>query len=518
MEGGIEDIADLVRNLDITDHTLQNRGQERKSATHHHLASLQTDVDKLMRLTSTVNLRVQSINNSASTDATSSEGLSETCSLHEDLKNFTSITRNLQSTIETLTAATERSIIKRLKSYGSHGGTIDKLLLHFDKQIQAIVREALDHTNDHEILWKVAEECYNQATHPSGNLDADDYFVPLEEACLESPFDPDFESEEYYEHENRLDVDEDYAAASKDQVSRRFDALGKDRQSWPDFWITVLNQVPDGPTLFDPPRSEHMQSLDLDPAPPYLFRTFGVASSGRNDDSVIASTASVSGTPDSFRIDLLSLERDRATELLHQHLTKSCFDGEVSDNLMSWTSSLLFAVQYAIWRARIRKCPLSDIKICIVDTRKFPKGQFVRDLWLLKAYHATATATGGEIQKFSHFRLEKEDFYNGEYLSQGRVNHAGRSCVVSLQQLLDAGLSQLYPEFQDAEGGRQWPNRVRELRQSWSVQQATTDREIQLAYQVACKCCANFEPSEIASILLAFKNRKSLWETDLDGE
>lgn len=38
--GGIEDIAGLVRNLDMTDDTLQNRGQERKRTTHHHLVSL----------------------------------------------------------------------------------------------------------------------------------------------------------------------------------------------------------------------------------------------------------------------------------------------------------------------------------------------------------------------------------------------------------------------------------------------------------------------------------------------
>lgn len=102
--------------------------------------------------------------------------------------------------LEKLTAATERSVIKRLKTYGSHKGTIDKLLLHFDEQIKAIVWEVLNHTNGHEVLWKVAKECYNEFTRLSGNLDADDYIDPLEQACLKWPYDPDFESEEYYGH------------------------------------------------------------------------------------------------------------------------------------------------------------------------------------------------------------------------------------------------------------------------------------------------------------------------------
>ncbi|KIW22040.1 uncharacterized protein PV07_12558 [Cladophialophora immunda] len=509
MEGGIEGIADLVRNLDITGDTFENRGQERKRSTHNHLVTLQTTVDKLIRLTSTITLQAQSIN-SLSNDANSSGVLSEAYSLHEGIKKLTSITHNLQTTVETLTEATERSVIRRLKTYGSHTGTICELLLHFDDQIKGIVREVLNHTNGREVLWKVAEECFNQATRLSGNLDANDYFDPLEESRLQWPYDPDFESEEYYEHENRLSVDEDYAAAFKDQISRRFDARSKDRQSWPDFWITVLTKVPHGPTLFYPPASLCMQSLNLDAEPPYLFRTFDEVSSGRNDDSVVASTASVFSPQDSSRTDLLGLERHRATELLHQHLTKSCFHGKVSDNLMSWSSSLLFTVQYAIWRARIRKCPRSDIKICIVDTRKFPKGQFVQDLWLIRAYYATAADIGGETQRFFRFRLENENFYNGEYLSQGEVNHGGRSCVISLKQLLDAGLSQLYPEFEEPRGSEKWPHRVMELRQSWSAEQVTTDREIQLAFGVARKCFAEFEPSEIAPILLTFKNRNSL--------
>ena len=510
MEGGIEGIEGLVRNLNIADDATQSRGQEGKRSTHDHLVSFHTSIHMLMQTTNAITSRAQSIKSLAD-DANPSDGLSttEVCSLHEGMKKLTEVTRNLQTTIDVLNEATERSVLIRLRSYGGRSGTVvGKILSHFDKQIKAIIREVLNHTSDHEVLWKVAEECYNQATSPSGKLDADEYFIPLEEACLEWPYDPDFESEEYYEHENRLVMDEGYAAALQIKGDRISDARMKDRQSWPAFWITVLNNTPGGPTLFYPPAGLYMQSLRLDTVPHYLFRTFDEASSGRNDGIVVASTASIYGPHKRSRTDLLTLERPTATKLLYEHLTKSCFAGEESDNLMSWTSSFLFAVQYAIWRAGFRGCSPSVIKICVVDTRNFPKGQFVQDLWLLRAYHATAKGIGGEIRRFFDFRLENEEYYNGEYLSQGELNHAGRSCVVSPRHLLDAGLLQLYPEFGDARGSEKWTKRVLELRQNWSVEQVTTDQEMKLAFKMADNCFAAFSPSEIACILLTLKNRK----------
>ena len=509
METGIEDIAGLVRDLNID--TPQDRGQEPLRSTCSHPVSLQDAIHMLIQSTNTITSQAQSVKSLAD-DANSSGNLpiTEVCSLREGIKKLTNITFNLQSTIDALNEATERSVIIRLRSLGGQSASIVfEILSHFDEQIKGIVREVLNNTRDRDVLWKVAEECYNQVISPSGNLHADDYFVPLEEARLGWPYDPDFEDEEYYEHENRLDVDEDYAAAFQKQVEHRSEVRRKDWQSWPEFWIRVLSNSPAGPTLFYPPASLNTKSLNFDAVPQYLFRTFDKASSGRNDESVIASIASIIGSHESSRTDILTLERHRATELLYTHLKKPCFDGEESDNLMSWTSSLLFAIQYAVWRLRVRRWRPSDIKICAVDTRNFPRGQFAQDIWLLKAYHATAKRLGKKpIPSFFDFRLEKEDFYNGEYLSQGAVNHTDRSCVVSLEHLTQAGLFQLYPEFEDARGSEKWTLRVLGLRQNWSVEQGTTDREIQLALRVGRNCFTQFELSDIASILLTFKNRK----------
>jgi hypothetical protein len=80
--------------------------------------------------------------------------------------------------------------------------------------------------------------------------------------------------------------------------------------------------------------------------------------------------------------------------------------------------------------------------------------------------------------------------------------------MVSLERLMQAGLSELYPEFEDPGGRKQWTNRVRDLRQMWSAEQGTTDREIDLALAIANTCFSQFNEIDIASALLTFKNRK----------
>lgn len=337
METGIEDIAGLVRNMNIANNAPEDHGHQPLRSKCNHPVSLQDAIHMLVQSTNPITSQAQSVKSLAD-DANSSGNLplTEVCSLREGVQQLTNITFNLQSTIDALNEAMERSVIIYLKSLGSQCETnVLKIFSHFDKQIRDIVRDVLNKTSDREVLWKVAEECYNQVISPAGNLHADDYFVPLEEACLEWPYDPDFESEEYYEHENRLDVDEDYAAAFQIRTEYRFEARRKKRQSWPDFWIKVLNNSPAGPTLFYPPVSFNNQSLNFDVIPQYLFRTFDEASSGRNNESVIASIASNIGSQKSSRTDLLTLESDRATKLLHMHLTKDCFDGRKTDNLMS---------------------------------------------------------------------------------------------------------------------------------------------------------------------------------------
>lgn len=132
----------------------------------------------------------------------------------------------------------------------------------------------------------------------------------------------------------------------------------------------------------------------------------------------------------------------------------------------------------------------------------------MRDVSFIEAYREAAEQLEGSASQFFDFRLNTSDYYNGEYLSQGAVNHSGRSCMMSLERLIDAGLFQLYPKFENAEGNRRWAKRARELRQIWSAEQETPDREIRLALQIARDCFAQPGRVNIASILLCFKHRK----------
>lgn len=296
-------------------------------------------------------------------------------------------------------------------------------------------------------------------------------------------------------------MDEGNAAMFKEKAERRLEARRIGRESWQEFWLRVLNNSPTGPTLFCPPAGFRLHFLGFDTVPHYLFRTFDEASSGKNDENMIASIVR-SGSHIRGKTDILTLGRGEATSLLCEHLTKRCFSGAEDDNFMSWTSFLLFAIQYAIWRLRNHRCQPSDIKICAANANKFPLGQYARDISLLEVYHATAEETGGETQSFFNFRLKNEDYYNGEYLSQGSLSHTGRSSVVSLERLIRAGLYELYPEFEDPKGSELWTERVLELRQIWSKEQETSDRDIKVALGVGRTSFTQLEPLEVASVLL----------------
>jgi hypothetical protein len=100
--------------------------------------------------------------------------------------------------------------------------------------------------------------------------------------------------------------------------------------------------------------------------------------------------------------------------------------------------------------------------------------QSLRDVSLIEAYREAAEQMEGSTSRFFEFCLNTSDYYNGDTLSRGAVNHSSRSCMMSLERLIQAGFFQLYPEFEDAEGRKKWAKRVRELRQIWSTEQETS--------------------------------------------
>lgn len=103
-----------------------------------------------------------------------------------------------------------------------------------------------------------------------------------------------------------------------------------------------------GPKLFWPyPDDKGVEELPV--VPRYLFRAFDASSSGLSDGDVVASTASMFSKAGVSRSDILSLGLEDRAERLLAHLTKPCFGGgDHTDDLMSWSSSMLFVLQYAI--------------------------------------------------------------------------------------------------------------------------------------------------------------------------
>jgi hypothetical protein len=418
------------------------------------------------------------------------------------LKRSAEITR----TAHVLEDSAVSCIKSRLMSHPDAQG-VRKLLLHFESELERVIKKSYEDAEwGQASMVEILQACHIEAS--SGSLRVEDYFDSLYEAACESPYDPDLESEAYYDHENRLLVDEGYAEAEGMRKTRRQEEQMKNEmgthRAWIGFWVRLLHLCQGGPTLFWPyPRVDG--SEDLPNVPRYLFRTFDIDSSGKSDKDVVASSASMH-LGELSRKDLLSFELDSRAAKLGAHLSKTCFGtADCSDNLMSWSSSMLFVLQYAIWRWSKGRLHPADIYICALDTTKFPRGQFARDTWLLQQCRRDQN----ELPSIAKaLRLRKLGYDNGEYLSQGLLIHQNRSAVTTLEDLIKSGLHELYPEFKDPNGNQMWTNRVHDLRSAWAQPQSTSNEELETASRIATTCFRGLPARELATCLLTLKNRK----------
>ncbi|KAH8175679.1 hypothetical protein LIA77_04097 [Sarocladium implicatum] len=420
--------------------------------------------------------------------------------------------RTITSIAEDFEHAIEQRIVSHIASFAGQTEMEQELLQHLDFALRNVARRTLRVSCGGNIIREAVVACYREFHVPSSTTIFDGYFDALDEPQINGASDSDYESEQHREHENRMPVDDAYAASYETRTEReeqdRADRRKEYERTWIDFWTKVLHGSFESPLLFDP-RANPSLKYHLTGFPRYLFRTFDQRSSGRTDDLCVASSASHSSTSSS--VDLLSLPPKEAAGLLHSHLDKS-LSGEAweRDNLISWSSSLLFAFQYAIWRCEkgpSRKSATKaqkSVKICVIDTRGYRNGQFARDKSLLQAFPQEARGNP-EVESFWNLRLRHD---NGEFLSQGVLIHAGRSCTVSLQQLARAGLYSLYPEFGEQEEDSHLTDRVKELRDQWSSEHTTSRREIRLAVGIARECFSGFEPLDMALMLLTLKKRK----------
>ncbi|CVK91794.1 uncharacterized protein FPRN_09628 [Fusarium proliferatum] len=347
---------------------------------------------------------------------------------------------------------------------------VNDLLEHFKKPIENITQRVIETSGSEGVLRKIAQECYHQATSPAGELNPDDYL-----------------------------------ATSKWAESKAR------REIWIKFWTRSLCDCPGGPTLFQP--KEESVTKSSTQLPWHLFRAWDNNSTGANAEDVIASIRSKYDNENRHNIDIFSMDYQEASEMLHHHLDKGPVYSRVTDNLVSWSSSLMFVIQYANYRfCGCWNKQKEDVYICAVDTTKFPRGQFASDKWLLN-WFSNATLSEEE-NSFRKFRLRRTDYDNGEYLSQGKLHIEGRSCTFSLRELKDSGLWDLYPEFniddvnRDPEVRTKWTNYVKKLRWSWQFTKKTTKAEVQCALGIAQKCFPGFDHDDMALLILSFRERK----------
>ncbi|KAK1948797.1 hypothetical protein LY78DRAFT_708518 [Colletotrichum sublineola] len=152
---------------------------------------------------------------------------------------------------------------------------------------------------------------------------------------------------------------------------------------------------------FCPPEDVKRTLKSLNDTPRYLFRVFTPNSSGITDRSWTKAMDARHRAVD-HQIDLFARANKRqVADMIYTHL--NWYEND-SDNLVSWTSSLLFVLVYIFYlRANIRNgSAFENISLCIMDTTCFPTGSF-------------------ETLRSKKHSSWLGHFYFGEYLSQGAL-------------------------------------------------------------------------------------------------
>jgi hypothetical protein len=134
--------------------------------------------------------------------------------------------------------------------------------------------------------------------------------------------------------------------------------------------------------LFQP--DEDTQQL-LDDIPRYLFRIFTPHSRGETN-SIWAKSMDATDKSPRYEVDIFSRhDKHSIAGMVNRHL--GWWRGP-EDNLVSWASSLLFALVYIfhLHANNTDKSPFDKISLCIVNTSHFPRGTFIQDMGLINAY------------------------------------------------------------------------------------------------------------------------------------
>ena len=204
--------------------------------------------------------------------------------------------------------------------------------------------------------------------------------------------------------------------------------------------LTALGLSTSEELLFCPSGNKEWLSRTFHEIPRYLFRVYTLKSKGETTTSWARSMAAANAVSNS-RIDIFDRDDKLVARMLRQHLR---WREGPDDNLVSWTSSLLFALVYIFHlHANSRDgSDFNEIFLCVIDTTKFATGTFLRDMELIKAYRSH-DASLGDLEK-----IRLRGFYFGEYLSQGALKIQDKCKIVPASAMIEHGLLSLRPDFE----------------------------------------------------------------------
>uniref|UniRef100_A0A093USF3 DUF7587 domain-containing protein n=1 Tax=Talaromyces marneffei PM1 TaxID=1077442 RepID=A0A093USF3_TALMA len=253
---------------------------------------------------------------------------------------------------------------------------------------------------------------------------------------------------------------------------------------------------------FCPPDNVERRREKFDEVPRYLFRIFTPKSQGTTNEVWTKSKdarSSVRSKVATSMIDIFARDnKEETAAMLYRHLR--WWKGP-DDNLVSWTSSLLFALIYIFnLHANSRDgSAFEDIYLCIIDTSNFPEHVFLRDMDLIRAYRSV----NQDLRNFESLRMRKRRgfsgyFYFGEYFSQGALKIKDKCQIVSSRRLIEHGLYCIRPEFRNFANWKRmenppWANPTVELREGFYC---TNDKSKEISaeqLQVALNIAQVFE-------------------------
>ncbi|OOQ89241.1 hypothetical protein PEBR_16992 [Penicillium brasilianum] len=180
--------------------------------------------------------------------------------------------------------------------------------------------------------------------------------------------------------------------------------------------------------VFSPHPDDGVAEKIMDNVPRYLFRVATPKSDGMTNEIWVRSDAALKDRTASMEDIFYNLNTKKRTEvakILNLHLRWGK-KKNLLDNFVSWTSSLLFAIQYIYYRHYTDDTPIEEIKLFVVDTTMFPRGTFMRDLDLIDIFYDY----NKRLRSFRSLR-KGGTYYFGEYLSQGSLKLENKCQLIS---------------------------------------------------------------------------------------